>query len=111
MLRIARISLPLLVSVIALLAWSPAVGDPLPGQVLKFQQLPMVATTIGQDPPVGDTNVYFGHDERSTARLLPGTGIQQYQGIAMADDFADEFDTPVVHVRWWGSYLNEQQKC
>ena len=22
----------------------------------------------------------------------------------MADDFADKFSTPVVHVRWWGSY-------
>jgi hypothetical protein len=24
----------------------------------------------------------------------------------MADDFADEFTSPVVHVKWWGSYLN-----
>ena len=24
----------------------------------------------------------------------------------MADDFADKFNTPVVHVKWWGSYLN-----
>ena len=24
----------------------------------------------------------------------------------MADDFADNFDSPVVHVTWWGSYLN-----
>jgi hypothetical protein len=24
----------------------------------------------------------------------------------MADDFADKFSSPVVHVRWWGSYLN-----
>ncbi|HEY4309816.1 MAG TPA: PEP-CTERM sorting domain-containing protein [Pirellulales bacterium] len=23
----------------------------------------------------------------------------------MADDFADKFNTPVVHVQWWGSYL------
>jgi hypothetical protein len=23
----------------------------------------------------------------------------------MADDFADKFSSPVVHVRWWGSYL------
>jgi hypothetical protein len=29
-----------------------------------------------------------------------------YQGRFMADDFADEFKTPVVHVKWWGSYLN-----
>ena len=25
----------------------------------------------------------------------------------MADDFADTVDTPVVHVRWWGSYTND----
>ena len=24
----------------------------------------------------------------------------------MADDFADKFKSPVVHVKWWGSYLN-----
>jgi PEP-CTERM motif-containing protein len=24
----------------------------------------------------------------------------------MADDFADKFNSPVVHVKWWGSYLN-----
>ncbi len=24
----------------------------------------------------------------------------------MADDFADIFNTPVVHVKWWGSYLD-----
>jgi hypothetical protein len=25
----------------------------------------------------------------------------------MADDFADKFSSPVVHVKWWGSYLNK----
>lgn len=25
----------------------------------------------------------------------------------MADDFADPFNTPVVHIRWWGSYQND----
>ena len=25
----------------------------------------------------------------------------------MADDFADKFSSPVVHVKWWGSYLND----
>jgi hypothetical protein len=24
----------------------------------------------------------------------------------MADDFSDNFSTPIVHVMWWGSYLN-----
>ena len=26
--------------------------------------------------------------------------------VFMADDFADHFNSPVVHVKWWGSYLN-----
>ena len=34
-------------------------ADPLPGQVLKFEQLPMIATTINDQ-------VYHGHDEVST---------------------------------------------
>ena len=25
----------------------------------------------------------------------------------MADDFSDKFSTPVVHVQWWGSYMNQ----
>ena len=25
----------------------------------------------------------------------------------MADDFADKFTTPVVHITWWGSYIND----
>ena len=24
----------------------------------------------------------------------------------MADDFADKFTTPVVHITWWGSYID-----
>ncbi len=76
-----------------------ATADPLKGQVLKFQQKPMIKTPIkGVD--------YNGHDELSTAYLTPqaGTNLMEYTGVAMADDFADEFKTPVVHVRWWGSY-------
>ncbi len=109
MLRTAKISMFLLVAAVLVLPWSQAMGDPLPERdVLKFQQKPMIATTIDVNPPVGDTNVYFGHDELSTAWALTGTQ-GYYQGVAMADDFADTFDTPVVHVKWWGSYLNEQE--
>ncbi|MEA1950715.1 MAG: PEP-CTERM sorting domain-containing protein [Planctomycetota bacterium] len=110
MLRNVQISMFLLVAAVLVLPWSTAMGDPLPGRdILKFQQLPMIATTI-IDPgsPIGDTNVYFGHDELSTAWAIPGAE-GHYQGIAMADDFADTFDTPVVHVKWWGSYLNEKE--
>jgi len=72
-------------------------GDPLPGQILKFDQRPMLATSIGG-------SIYFGHDEQSTAYLQdPAQGA--YVGQFMADDFADKFSTPVVHIRWWGSYM------
>jgi hypothetical protein len=49
---------------------------------------------------------YFGHDELSTAtRTSPNI---PYDGQFMADDFADRDDRPVVHVRWWGSYIQNQ---
>ena len=78
-------------------------ADPLPGEILKFQQLPMVATPI-------DGVDYHGHDELSMLYGIPDGGIpggfaSEYRGTSMADDFADPFNTPVVHVRWWGSYL------
>jgi hypothetical protein len=74
----------------------PAMADPLTGEVLKFQQLPMASTII----PNGA--IYNGHDEPSTAYWNPAAGA--YTGGCMADDFADTVSTPVVHVRWWGSY-------
>lgn len=87
---------------------SAASADPLAGEVLKFSQAPMVDVTLG------DAH-YFGHDEVSTAYhlwtrevtsecLAPAT--TSYAGRIMADDFADAVDGPVVHVRWWGSYLS-----
>src|SRR5262249_48679393 len=67
----------------------------------------MVATPIFG--PNGTVQIYQGHDELST---IYGTANaagppQDYQGKFMADDFADKFSTPVVHVRWWGSYHND----
>src|SRR5688572_16591424 len=86
----------------AALICSQASADPLPGEVLKFQQLPL---NNGQGPSVGGAP-FPGHDELSTAYPIPnGAG---FQGNFMADDFADNFSTPVVHVRWWGSYLQNQ---
>lgn len=82
------------------LATSATKADPLPGETPKFIQQPMVSTNIGNQ-------LYHGHDEVSTlyATNDPSTGIIRYEGTTMADDFADPIDTPVVHVRWWGSYL------
>ncbi len=90
------------VFVMACLVSSMAVADPLPGRdILKFQQAPMIVTPV-------DGALYFGHDELSTLYALDPDNPTSYQGIAMADDFADEFNTPVVHVKWWGSYLDNQ---
>lgn len=73
-----------------------AQADPLPGEVLKFQQLPINnMQAFGQ--------LYQGHDELSTAKL--DTSGQFYRGTFMADDFADNLSSPIVHVKWWGSYI------
>jgi hypothetical protein len=77
-------------------------ADPLPGEILKFQQDPMIATTLTS--PTGGQLTYFGHDEVSTA-WPDAAGGTTYTGQFMADDFADNYNTPVVHVTWWGSYL------
>jgi len=84
-----------------------ACADPLPCEVLKFSQLPMINTPIPSDN--GVTQFYNGHDELSTAYSNTNAAGQVigYQGTFMADDFADRFDSPVVHVKWWGSYLNQ----
>jgi hypothetical protein len=84
-----------------------AVADPIDGRdVLKFQQLPMIDTVIpGPDGP----EHFNGHDELSTAWGVPdplSNFVTHYEGTFMADDFADSFDSPVVHVKWWGSYLH-----
>lgn len=96
---------------VALACWSaaPVLADPLPGRdLLKFSQQPMIATTIPD--PTGTVGVYGGHDELSTAYgfVNPQTNtIPLYQGKFMADDFADLSNSPVVHVKWWGSYHND----
>jgi hypothetical protein len=91
----------------SLLMLSTAAADPLPGRdLLKFSQRPMDGTPITN--PQGVTERYWGHDEWSTAYGFgPGPTVPQvYQGRFMADDFADKFSSPVVHVKWWGSYLD-----
>src|SRR5688500_7562954 len=81
-------------------------ADPLPGRdVPKFSQKPMDGTAITS--PSGTVQRCWGHDELSTAYSTVGAaGPTPYRGTFMADDFADKFDSPVVHVKWWGSYLN-----
>src|SRR4051812_8647903 len=85
-----------------------AQADPLPGRnVLKFDQQPMNLRPITNSQGISQT--YQGHDELSTAYGFVNAAvgaITEYDGRFMADDFADKFNTPVVHVRWWGSYHN-----
>jgi PEP-CTERM motif len=86
-----------------------AAADPLPGRdLLKFSQKPMIATPI-QDT-TGVTTTYGGHDELSTAYGFITNAAQppqDYSGRFMADDFADNLSSPIVHVKWWGSYHND----
>jgi hypothetical protein len=94
-----------LLGLLAVFAASNVVkADPLPGRdKLKFSQLPMDQTAV-----VGQ--IYWGHDELSTAYAPIGPAPTLYRGDFMADDFADTQSTPVVHVKWWGSYLNNSEQ-
>ncbi len=86
------------------LASSTALADPPDDYVTKFMQKPMVELKLGD---ATNLEVYYGHDELSTAYLQndPGT-TPFYRGTFMADDFADKVDQPVAHVTWWGSYMD-----
>ena len=91
-------SLSIGIALIALLAGT-SIADPLPGESLLFTQQPMVQTNIfGQ--------VFFGHDEASTAVELPvGAPFDVYAGPFMADDFAFKLGKAITHVKFWGGYL------
>lgn len=94
---------------IALIAFAvstpTALADPLGGQTLKFEQLPMDGVPV-------DGALWWGHDELSTSWGDHTTGLYgnnaAWPSQFMADDFADKVSTPVVHVTWWGSYLGNQ---
>jgi hypothetical protein len=75
-------------------------ADPLPGETIKFNQLPLDATPVAGQ-------LYWGHDELSTALRTANTA--PYNGIFMADDFSDKVSQPVVHISWWGSYLHNER--
>lgn len=101
-----------LTALTTVLAWTAlfaieAGADPLTGRdILKFSQEPMLATKL--PGPDGSAEIFNGHDELSTAWSFFDAANSQflgYEGEFMADDFADEFVSPVVHVKWWGSYL------
>ena len=89
-----------------------ATADPLPDRdTLKFSQLPMLATPLPGGPTPPGFEIFRGHNELSTAYGhidVTGAPPSEYRGVFMADDFADRFSSPVVHVKWWGSYMNQQ---
>lgn len=105
-------------------AYQTASADPWPDEALKFYQMPLNngATPYLVPPPpsypptpaasgygsVPSTAIYPGHDELSTAIRTAPDPLAPYQGVYMADDFADYAGTPISHVRWWGSYLENQ---
>jgi hypothetical protein len=96
-----RYLLTLAAAACAAILATTAQADPLAGEILKFSQQPMVNTALGGQ-------IYFGHDELSTAYGVGNTANPpaSYRGTFMADDFADKFSTPVVHITWWGSYID-----
>jgi hypothetical protein len=106
---LTRLSVALTLAIGTFSTVNQASADPLPGRnLLKFSQKPMVNTTIPDNN--GAVGVYGGHDELSTAYGLqqtPTAPIPIYQGKFMADDFADNLSSPIVHVKWWGSYFKD----
>ena len=91
----------------AVLAGAPAIAlaHPMSDEVMKFQQLPMDGVPV-------DGALWWGHDELSTSWGDHSTGLYgnnaAFPSQFMADDFADTVSTPVAHIRWWGSYINNQ---
>jgi hypothetical protein len=99
-----------------------AVADPRPDALLKFYQMPLnngatpyLAPLPGSNPTgstygtVASTAIFPGHDELSTATRTSADPLAPWQGTFMADDFADYAGTPISHVRWWGSYIDQLQ--
>jgi hypothetical protein len=107
---VRNVSKQLVAIMFALWFSSLVFADPLDGRdVLKFSQRPMINTLVPDLSAPEGARRFNGHDEVSTAYSVVDTtgNVIRYDGRFMADDFADRFDSPVVHVRWWGSYLNQ----
>jgi hypothetical protein len=97
MLQSRSIGIATITSLATLGLGSLASAQALPGEILKFQQLPL------GDTATNPKSAFPGHDELSTASLNPAT--QGFSGTFAADDFSDNVTSPVVDVQWWGSYL------
>ena len=82
--------------------WAPMVLADLPREIVFMQK--------DSDPRAFGEPTYYGHAELSTVTGSGSTpsGAPPYQGRFMADDFATNSDTQVVHLRWWGSYMGAE---
>lgn len=106
--KLAGAALPLIAGLGVSIGLCPvASADPLPTEILKFSQIPLLNTNVTPANTIPGVGTFGGHDELSTATLLTPGGIR-YGGTFKADDFADRVSSPVVHVSWWGSYLGPQ---
>jgi hypothetical protein len=97
MLRSRSIGITTITSLTTLGIGSMAAAQALPGEVIKFQQLPL------GDLQTNPASQFPGHDELSTATGTTTTG--PFIGTFAADDFSDNVTSPIVDVQWWGSYL------
>jgi hypothetical protein len=93
-LRSRSIGFATITSLATLGVGSMASAQGLPGEVIKFQQLPLGANLNSKLP---------AHDELSTATRT--TAVGPFTGTFAADDFSDNVTSPIVDVQWWGSYL------
>ena len=109
-----RLTLSILAAIVCIsLVAGRLQADPLPGEELKFIQMPLngglpVPIVLPSGAVSGTPAPFPGHDEASTAYLSQTVPPQPVlSGPFMADDFSDKLNTPVVHVQWWGSYMNQ----
>lgn len=70
---------------------------------IQYRQLPLNGVVIDNIP-------YYGHDELSTTYSTFDQDNQfiGFAGCYMADDFADQRGLPIVKIKWWGSYLENE---
>jgi len=82
------------------MAWAQGTSHVMKGSVLKYSQ------KIGHLTPLGSDMHSWGEDIPSDVdwhKIMESPTIPP--NWVIADDFRDEFNTPVLTVRWWGSYV------
>ncbi len=102
MTRITRLSITALTAFAFVIMWgAPAQADQ--GTVLKYSQLPGYLIDP-LDMLISGENIPSDVDWNALNAASPTQPPPQPNWI-IADDFRDPFNTPVLTVRWWGSYV------